>query len=75
MEIEMLKQGTGTADEYMVKFNTLIEETNIKEDASRLWYYMKGINQSLVFKVYGLNPIPDTLAKWQEKAIIFDNQW
>jgi len=29
MEVEMLKQGTGSADEYMVKFNTLIEETTV----------------------------------------------
>jgi len=74
-EVEMLKQGMSTMDEYTVKFNMLIEETNIKEDASRLRYYMKGINQSLVYKVYSLNPIPDTLAKWQEKAIVYDNQW
>ena len=71
----MLRQGTGTADEYTIKFNTLIEETNIKEDASRLCYYMKGINKALVYKVYGLDPIPDTLLKWQEKAIMYDNQW
>jgi len=74
-EVEMLRQGTGSADEYTVKFNTLIEETNIKEDALRLCYYMKGINASLVYKVYGLIPIPDTLALWQEKAIMYDNQW
>jgi len=74
-EVEMLRQGTGSADEYTVKFNTLIEETNIKEDASRLRYYMKGINEALVYKVYGLIPIPDTLALWQEKAIMYDNQW
>src|SRR5882762_7610709 len=73
-EVEMLRQGTGSADEYTVKFNTLIEETNIKEDALRLRYYMKGINASLVYKVYGLIPVPDTLALWQEKAIMYDNQ-
>ena len=71
----MLRQGTGTADEYTVKFNTLIEETNIKEDALRLRYYMKGINEALVYKVYGLNPVPDTLLLWQEKVIMYDNQW
>jgi len=75
MEVEMLKQGTGSADEYTVKFNTLIEETNIKEDTLRLCLYMKGINEALVYKVYGLNPIPSTLQKWQEKAIMYDNQW
>src|SRR5882762_10362767 len=75
MEVEMLKQGTGSADEYTVKFNTLIEETNIKEDTLRLCLYMKGINEALVYKVYGLNPIPSALAKWQEKAIMYDNQW
>jgi len=74
-EVEMLRQGTGTADEYTVKFNMLIEETNIKEDALRLHYYMKGINEALVYKVYGLNPVPDTLSLWQEKAIMYDNQW
>src|SRR5882762_4563947 len=74
-KVEMLRQGTGTADEYTIKFNMLIEETNIKEDALRLCYYMKGINEALVYKVYGLIPIPDTLALWQEKAIMYDNQW
>jgi len=74
-KVEMLRQGTGTADEYTVKFNMLIEETNIKEDTSRLRYYMKGINEALVYKVYGLNPIPDTLSLWQEKAIMYNNQW
>src|SRR5882762_8102031 len=74
-EVEMLRQGTGSADEYTIKFNTLIEETNIKEDASRLRYYMKGINEALVYKVYSLNPIPNTLLKWQEKAIMYNNQW
>ena len=74
-EVEMLRQGTGTADEYTVKFNMLIEETNIKEDTLRLHYYMKGINEALVCKVYGLNPIPDTLSLWQEKAIMYNNQW
>jgi len=72
-EVEMLRQGTGTADEYTVKFNMLIEETNIKEDTSRLRYYMKGINEALVYKVYGLNPVPNTLR--QEKAIMYNNQW
>ena len=47
-EVEMLRQGTGTTDEYTIKFNTLIEETNIKEDTLRLCYYMKGINEALV---------------------------
>jgi len=63
----MLRQGTGSADEYTVKFNTLIEETNIKEDASRLRYYMKGITRPsyIMSTPY---PIPDTLALWQEKA-------
>ena len=73
-EVEMLKQGTSSGDEYMVKFNTLIEETNIKEDARRLCLYMKGINEALIYKVYGLDPIPNTLHKWQEKAIMYDNQ-
>jgi len=36
---------------------------------------MKGINEALVYKVYGLDPIPSTLTKWQEKAIMYDNQW
>jgi len=70
----MLKQGTGSADEYTVKFNTLITETDIKEEASQLNLYHQGINKPLMLKIYGMDPMLNTLQKWQEKVILFDSQ-
>jgi len=37
--------------------------------------YKQGINDPLIYKIYDLDPIPDTLQKWQEKVITFDNQF
>jgi len=71
----MLRQGMGTADEYTIKFNTLMEETNIQEDASHLDLYKQGLNNPLIYQVYGLVPIPDTLQEWKDKVITFDNQF
>ena len=57
-KVEILKQGTRSADEYTVKFNMLIEETDIKEDARWLWLYQWVINEPLVYKSMALIPSP-----------------
>ena len=72
-KMEMLKQGTQTADEYVASFNELKADTGFNDVA--LDRFQKGLNQALVDKIYNLPEMPSTLSGWIHWATKLDRQW
>lgn len=73
-KMKYLRQ-TGTADEYIAEFRTLVSNTNITEDEALIEYFMEGISPKLVEKIYALETVPTTMADWYKHASRLDNQW
>ncbi|KIJ34503.1 hypothetical protein M422DRAFT_233468 [Sphaerobolus stellatus SS14] len=60
-EMDLLKQGTHTADEYVASFNELKNDTGYN-DAALVDKFEKGLNSALVNKIYSLPDMPTTLS-------------
>ena len=73
-KMEMLKQGTQTADEYVASFNELKADTGFN-DVALVNSFQKGLNQALVDKIYNLPEMPSTLSGWIHWATKLDRQW
>lgn len=73
-KMERLHQGTLTCDEYVSKFRELKVDTGYN-DAALVEKFKKGLNQTLVDKIYGLQEMPDDLKGWETWATKFDRQW
>jgi len=73
-KMELLKQGTQTADEYVASFNELKADTGFN-DVALADKFQKGLNQALVDKIYNLPEMPSNLAEWMHWATKLDRQW
>ena len=72
--MDLLKQGTHTADEFITSFKELQGDTGFN-DAALVEKFEKGLNSSLVDKIYGLSTMPTDLKGWMEWASKLDRQW
>lgn len=73
-KMDQLKQGSHTAEEYVASFRELKEDTGYN-DAALVEKFEKGLNSSLVDKIYCLPEMPITLAEWMKWATKLDRQW
>jgi hypothetical protein len=68
--IDALKQGKYSVDTYTQMFNELSRDSGY--DAAALMHlYLKGLNNDIVDKIYGMADIPDDLEKIQDRAALF----
>jgi hypothetical protein len=73
-KMDLLKQGTHTADEYVASFNELKKDTGYN-DAALVDKFEKGLNSVLVDKIYSLPDMPTTLKDWIKWTTKLDRQW
>jgi hypothetical protein len=73
-KMDLLKQGTHTADEYVASFNELKKDTGYN-DAALVDKFEKGLNSALVDKIYSLPDMPTNLKDWIKWATKLDRQW
>lgn len=73
-KMDLLKQGTHTADEYVTSFRELQKDTGFN-DAALVEKFEKGLNTALVDKIYALPEMPETLEEWIKWASKLDRQW
>lgn len=67
-KIQFLYQLSGqTADEYITEFESWKEETGYDEE-SLLGWFRRGLRAELRDTVYGVKPLPRTLAEWKATA-------
>ena len=74
-QLRQLKQGKGTADEYISQFRILAGRSKITDDKALIEYFMEGIHTSILAKIFALDPVPTTIKDWYEKASRFDAQY
>ena len=72
--ITVLIQGNGTAEEYLVMFNSYADLSGYNEPAL-LKEYKRGLNHQLRNKVANTYPIPTTLKDWQTRSCEIDRAW
>jgi hypothetical protein len=72
-KMEILKQGFKSADEYIAEFALLANQTGYNDQA-HVEFFQKGLNQSLVNKIYNLSQMPTTPQEWYGYAQRFDLQ-
>jgi hypothetical protein len=73
-KIDQLRQGSMTAEELVVKFNTSKADTGFN-DAALVDKFEKTLNSGLVDTIYKLPVMPITLKDWQDWAVKLDRQW
>jgi len=72
-KLDVLKQTT-TAEIYVIEFRTLARKTKYDEQAL-IAAFRKGINPSIVTKIFGYEHMPTTLEQWYRAAIKLDKQF
>lgn len=70
-KLRILKQGTGSADEYVASFRELMDDTGYNDDAL-VEMFEKGLSRLLVDRIYTLPDLPETLDEWISQALKFD---
>ena len=73
-KMDQLSQGSLTCDEYVAQFRTLKGDTGYN-DAALVEKFEKGLNSTLVDKIYALPEMPCTLDGWILWALKLDRQW
>jgi len=73
-KMDQLKQGTHSAEEYVASFKELISKTKYN-DAAHVEKFERGLNSTLVDKIYNLPEMHSTLAGWMTWATKLDRQW
>ena len=53
----------------------LIQEFELQGDVGLVDHFEQVLNPHLRVSIYCLHPMPETWAKWKQKASILDNQW
>lgn len=72
-KIRSLKQGTMTADEYFVKFESLLKTAGYsKSDLNVLELLEKNVNQDVIDMIYTHDPMPILYGEWKEKILNLD---
>jgi len=74
-QLWQLKQGKGTANEYISQFQILAGQSRINDDKALVEYFMEGIHTSILSKIFALNKIPTSIQEWYDKAFWFDTQY
>lgn len=73
-KMDQLRQGSLSADEYVAAFRELKKDTGYN-DTALIDRFEKGLNSSLVDKIYSLPAMPTDLAGWIEWSTKLDRQW
>jgi hypothetical protein len=73
-KMDQLRQGTHTADEYVASFRELVPKTGFNDEA-HVEKFQKGLNPTLVDRIYALPEMPQTLKGWMDWATKLDRQW
>ena len=71
-QIRKLRQGKNTVDEYITQFRVLASRAKISDDKNLIEYFMEGINQGLLTKIFALETVPTKIEDWYLKASKFD---
>jgi hypothetical protein len=73
-KMDLLTQGSKTADEYVALFRELQLDTGYN-DVALCDKFEKGLNQELVVKIHGLAQMPTNLEEWVSWATKLDRQY
>lgn len=74
LQMEQAAQGTPTADAYIAEFKQIASRTGY-DDNAHIWFFQRGLKNSIVEKIYPLPIMPTTITQWYEYATRFDTQW
>lgn len=72
-KLELLKQGSSSADDYVSTFKELMDDTGYN-DAALMDMFERGLSKQLVDRIYTLPDVPETLDVWFSQALKFDGQ-
>ena len=72
-KLSQLKQGSHTAEEYVSSFREFMDDTGYN-DVALVESFKRGLNQSLVDRIYCLPEMPTTLETWIAWATKLDRQ-
>jgi hypothetical protein len=70
-KIRKLRQGKDSVDEYISQFRVLAGKAKITDDKNLIEYFMKGINQEILTKIFALKTLPTKIEDWYIKASKF----
>jgi hypothetical protein len=74
LKIKEVKQGKGTADDFIVQFEEYESFTGFNETAL-IDLFKDGLSLHILSHIYGLATMPTTLHEWKEKAWQFHCQY
>jgi len=70
-KMDLLKQASTSADEYVASFKELMDDTGYN-DAALVEKFERGLSKQLVDRIYTLPELPETLDQWVVQALKFD---
>src|SRR5271168_1707646 len=71
-KISKLRQGKDSVDEYISQFRVLAGKAKITDNKNLIEYFMEGINQGILTKIFALETLPTKIDNWYIKASKFD---
>src|SRR5215469_5729811 len=74
-QLEQLRQGQMTADEYVNKFKVFVGEANLSDSPSLQDKFQCGLNKGILRELYSMTNLPNTIEDWYKHACRQDSQW
>jgi hypothetical protein len=74
LEIDNVKQGSNSVDEYNIRFTEVAMLTEYDELAL-IEKYKRGLKEAILSKMYSLPTMPTRLNEWKQRASLFDRQY
>jgi hypothetical protein len=64
--LQLLKQGKDSVDDYVAQFRILAGKAKMTDDAALTEYFMEGINTGVLQKIFAQERLPATITEWYE---------
>lgn len=73
-DLSDIKQGHSLTD-YIARFKTLVSQSTLKQNASLIHFFEKGLKEGLRKQVYLMETLPTTIDKWYEAVTRLNNNY
>ncbi|KAF9224143.1 hypothetical protein BS17DRAFT_646370, partial [Gyrodon lividus] len=65
----------GHIEEYVSEFRITASLSSITQDPALIEFFSTGLKKPLHNRIYLMDPVPTSINKWYEKALLFKTQW
>ena len=74
VELQNLRQGTDSVQEYITRFSLVAQETGFNEE-TKIVFFKRGLKEVIKQRIFDSGNIPTSFREWGHRALTIDTAW